>query len=397
MHVLVLTHRLPYAPNRGDRVRSYNLLKLLRGRATVTLVSLAHDDEEAGHAGDLANLVDEVHVARVPGLSRWVGAACTLPTQRPLTHALLASPAVVPALDRVVARHSPDVVVAYCSGVAQYALRPPLAGIPLVVDMVDVDSLKWETLGEKAAWPMRWVYAREARTLGAFERRLTRAAAASTVVNEREREALQRIAPGARVEAVPNGVDYAHLAPAAPPTDSADVVFCGVMNYAPNEEGAVWLAREVWPRVRSAVPDARLRLVGASPPAAVTALSAVDGVEVTGTVPDVRPYLWSAAVAAAPLHTARGVQNKVLEAIAAGLPTVVTPVVAEGLPAEIASGYRAAATPAAFADAIVDLLRLPPPARRAIAADVDLAPLSWERRLRPLADLIEETAARSLA
>ena len=110
----------------------------------------------------------------------------------------------------------------------------------------------------------------------------------------------------------------------------------GVMNYAPNVEGAVWLAREVWPIVRSARPDARLTLIGASPSAEVVALASDrTGVVVTGTVPDVRPYLWRAAVAAAPLQIARGIQNKVLEAVAAGLPCVVTPQVAEGLPREV--------------------------------------------------------------
>src|SRR5262249_5585341 len=123
------------------------------------------------------------------------------------------------------------------------------------------------------------------------------------------------------------------------PAASQTVVFCGVMNYPPNVEGAIWLAREVWPRVRRAVPSARLELVGASPTPAVPSLaSGREDVIVTGHVDDVRAHLWGAAVAAAPLLTARGVQNKVLEAVAAGLPTVVTPVVLDGVPPEVRPG-----------------------------------------------------------
>jgi sugar transferase (PEP-CTERM/EpsH1 system associated) len=394
MHVLVFTQRLPYAPNRGDRVRMYHLLKLLRGIAEVTLVSLVHDEAEAAEADRLSELVERVETARVAGIRRWAAGVLTLPTGRPLTHALLASPAFGPIVDRIAAAHPPDVVLAYCSGVAQYALRPSLAGVPLVVDMVDVDSFKWAAYAATASWPMRWVYEREARTLGLFERRLLQQACATAVVNEKERAALSSMSPGARVEAIPNGVDFRQLAPSTPPAASSDVVFCGVMDYAPNEEGAEWLARDVWPSVRSAVPSARLRLVGSNPTPRVRELAMLPGVDVTGTVPDVRPYLWNAAVSAAPLQTARGVQNKVLEAIAAGLPAVITPVVAEGLPPEIAAACRVSASPEAFAASIVELLRLSPTERRAMAATIDLSPLSWERRLEPFLPLLE-AAARS--
>src|SRR6185295_6727113 len=149
-------------------------------------------------------------------------------------------------------------------------------------------------------------------------------------------DALAAIAPGADVRVVPNGVDVEHLAPKAPPSNERRVIFPAVFNYQPNAEGAVWLAREVWPLVTELLPDARLTLAGASPTARVRALAANDAtVEVTGAVPDMRPYLWRSAAAVAPLFLARGVQNKVLEAAAAGLPSVVTPAVRNGLPPEV--------------------------------------------------------------
>ena len=159
---------------------------------------------------------------------------------------------------------------------------------------------------------MRWIYRREARVLRAFEAAAMRRVYTTLVVNEKERGALRTVAPDRSIVVMENGVDLSSFAANTAPQDSASVVFCGVMNYRPNVEGAVWLAREVWPLVRSARSDARLTLIGASPLTEVSALASDrTGVAVTGTVPDVRPYLWAAAVAAAPLLVARGIQNKV--------------------------------------------------------------------------------------
>lgn len=395
MRALLLTHRVPFAPNRGDRIRAYHILRLLAGKVDVHLVSLAHDAEEEARAADMGDLVASVATVRVPRLGNALRGLATLPTRRPLTHALLDSPGLVPAIERAVRDHRPDVVLAYCSGMAKCALAPPLDRLPFVLDMLDVDSEKWAALGRGARPPMRWIYAREARTLARFEAEATGFAFATTVVNEREREALRRLAPGARVEVVPNGVDLEGFRPGGPPATEPRVVFAGVMNYAPNEEGAVWLARDVWPLVLARRPEARLTLLGSDPTRAVRGLERLHpSIEVTGRVPDVRPHLWRAAVAAAPLHTARGVQNKVLEAAAAGLPPVVTPAVAEGLPPEVTGACAVAGAPGPFAAALLDLLGRTPDERRAIAARADLRPLAWSKRLAPFLDLLEG-AARS--
>jgi glycosyltransferase involved in cell wall biosynthesis len=293
----------------------------------------------------------------------------------------------------VAAEQHPDVVLAFCSGMARFALEPPLSDIPCVIDLVDADSMKWADLAAKAIGPMSWIYRREARLLSRFEAQAVRRAFATAVVNDRERVALIGIAAGARIDVVENGVDCDHLRPPSGPSSAANVVFCGVMDYPPNVEGAVWLAEQVWPLVTRSCREARLTLVGSNPTAAVRRLtSARRKIDVTGDVVDVRPYLWNAAVAAAPLHVARGVQNKVLEAIAAGLPPVVTSAVAGGLPSEVLAGCAVADTPEEFADAIVSRLRLSPQARRALVACVDLSSLSWSRRLAPLVDLLRSAA-----
>ncbi len=396
MRVLFLTHRLPYAPNRGDRARAYNLLKALRHRAKVDLVSLVHSEEEAGHGEEIRDQVDSLEMCRVPFVWNRIKGAAMLGTTRTLTHLLLDSPEVKPAVSRTIGRAKPDVVLVYCSSMGRFALESPLAGIPFVVDMVDVDSVKWHDLASRARPPFNWIYARETRLLGRFEAELAFRAHATTVVTRREARALTRLAPNARVEVSPLGIDMARLHPTGPPIDSQDVVFCGVMNYTPNEDAAVWVNRYVWPAVRARQPHARLLLVGSEPSARVKALAnKAAGVEVTGTVNDVRPYLWNAAVSIAPLLTARGTQSKVLEAVACGLPTVITEVVADGLPEEVLPACSVAGTPEAFADAIVALLETPPAARRAQAGRAASASLSWDRSLEPLIALLEEAVRES--
>jgi sugar transferase (PEP-CTERM/EpsH1 system associated) len=395
VNVLFLSHRLPYAPNRGDRVRAFHVLRELSRWADVDVVALAHDAEEASHASELSGTVRSVVTARVPKALNLLLAGLALPSSRPTTHSLLRSGAFDRAIDELGATRKPDVVLAYCTGIAPSAFRPSLQGAPVILDMVDVDSQKWATMAATAAAPRSWIYARESRVLSAYEADASRRAVATLVVNEKEWTALSAIAPGAHIHVVENGVDLASLRPTSPPATTPTVVFCGVMNYAPNVEGAIWLAREAWPMVRASIPAARLEIVGAHPTGAVLALENPSmGVQVRGSVPDVRPHLWGAAVAAAPLHTARGVQNKVLEAVAAGLPVVVTPAVMEGLPEGVRRACAEAATPAAFADRIIVWLKISAEARRAIATTAPLVALAWDRRLAGLEQLFAEAAGR---
>ena len=393
MRALVLTHRLPYAPNRGDRVRAHHIVRLLAARADVHVVSLVHDKDEERQADTLRQLGVGVSTALVPRARNLVSAALALPTAVPLTHALLNAPGIAAAVEQVTERLRPDVVLAYCTGVAPLALAPPLDRVPLVLDVVDVDSAKWAAFAETSRFPRAWIYRREAKWLGAFERRAVRAAVATTVVNERERDTLLRTCRGADVHVVPNGVDVSALTPHEPPAHEDRVIFTAVFDYAPNGDGAIWFARRVWPLVRAACPNSLLTLAGASPTRAIRQLASVDpSIEVTGAVADMRPYLWRSAIAVAPIHQARGVQNKVLEAAAAGLPSVVTSAVWKGLPKEVLAACRCADAPEQFAAEVIELLQLRPNARRRYAEQARLADLAWSKRLAPLVDLVESAA-----
>lgn len=398
MRVLFLTHRLPYAPNRGDRIRAYHLLRFLSSQAAIDLVSLVHDKQEARHVGELRSMVASATVVRVPRIKNLFRCVPALFTRKPLTHVLLHAPGFARALRAVTQAHPPDVVLAYCSGTAQYLFGPELRDVPAVLDMVDVDSGKWADLACVNAWPKQWLFRREAAVLGAFEARAAVRAAVVLTVNDRERAALTALAPTARIVTLPIGVDSAAYRPTTSPVNQPVVVFSGVMNYEPNVRGATWLIHDVWPLVRAVRPDARLFLVGATPAAAVRSLqSAAKGITVTGSVPDVRPFLWSAALAVAPLRVARGVQTKVLEALAAGLPCVVTAAVAQGLPAEAAPGCRVADTPRQFADEILELLRWEPADRRALATEAAIEQLDWTRQLGLLPDLLRAASGDGAA
>ena len=252
-------------------------------------------------------------------------------------------------------------------------------------------------LAQTSPAPARWIYATEARRLSAFEARAARQARAVLVVNDRERTSLLRLEPRANVHVVPNGVALDEFRPSGPPSRELRVTFCGVMNYRPNEEAALWFAAHVWPAIRAVRPEARLSLVGSNPTNAMRRLATTDPtVEVTGAVPDVRPYLWRSAVGIAPLFVARGVQNKVLEAVAAGLPSVVTPAVADGLPAEVKQACRVAADAEGFAAAVLDLLARCPVERRHMSERASLSALGWPERLAPLLPILE-AAARTQA
>jgi sugar transferase (PEP-CTERM/EpsH1 system associated) len=393
VRILFLTHRLPYAPNRGDRIRAYHLIRHLAQRHEVHIVSLVHDAEEVTHAADLEPVVASVRVARVQRLRNLATAVVALAGTTPLTHILLHSAEIRPILEGIMRSTPPDLVIAYCSGMAAHAIETPLRGTPFLLDLVDVDSQKWADLSRTSTWPKRWIYQREARCLGAFERTATAEAIATTVVSERERVALEQVAPSSRAIVVQNGVDLTAFSPPGRPSPMPRVVFCGVFNYEPNETGALWLAKEVWPLVTREMPSAELVLVGMDPTQAVLALGRSPSIRVTGSVPDVRPYLWDSAVAVAPLHVARGVQNKVLEAIAAGLPCVVTPQVMEGLPAAPREACAQGADSETFARAIVDLLRLSPDERRRVALRANLTELSWAAQLAAFASLVDTASA----
>jgi len=252
-----------------------------------------------------------------------------------------------------------DAIIVFSSSMAQYVEHR--REVPKIMNFCDVDSLKWESLAQKSSWPMRWIYRRESRTLLAWEQKIAASFEASCVVSRNEAKLFRQYIPGVTVDILENGVDadyFSALPRKTDKTDELNIVFVGVMDYPPNAEAASFFAKHVWSEIRGVHPDARFTIVGARPAKSVLELARIPGIEVTGYVSDVRPYLAAATISIAPLATARGVQNKILEAMAAGIPVLTTPDVAKGLPdgAEPLV-FTAERNAAAFANTLLDLIK----------------------------------------
>jgi sugar transferase (PEP-CTERM/EpsH1 system associated) len=367
-NILYLVHRLPYPPNKGDKVRSYHLLKHLAARHRIFLGTFIDDPEDEPYIAALRPLCADVHVeriaprtARLRSLSGLLhGEALTLPYYR--------NAALSAWVERTIREQRPDAAVVFSSAMAQYV--PTNAGLRTLVDLVDVDSAKWTQYAHSRYWPWSWIYRREGRKLLEFERATVARAEHSFLVTEAEVALFLKHAPecAGRVDAVGNGVDAEFFSPAhalASPfaADERALVFTGAMDYWPNIDAVTWFATAILPALIARQPAVRFYIVGTRPTPGVQALAG-ERVVVTGTVPDVRPYLAHAAAVVAPLRVARGVQNKILEAMAMARPVVASAACAGGIDAVNGVEFEVAADGDDFVERVDALLADPSRARR---------------------------------
>ncbi|MBL8286376.1 MAG: TIGR03087 family PEP-CTERM/XrtA system glycosyltransferase [Rubrivivax sp.] len=358
--LLFLAHRLPYPPDKGDKVRSWNLLRHLAQRHRVFLATFVDDPADLRHVETVAGQCAGLHASRlVPQRARLASMAGLLDGQALTVH-YYRDKALQRWVDATLARERIDAALVFSSSMAQYLDRH--ADLPMLVDFVDVDSAKWAAYAGRKRWPMSWIYAREGRTLLAEERRIAARARAGFFATGKEAQLFRSLAPesAARCFALDNGVDAAFFAPAIQRSSpfapgEAAVVFTGAMDYWPNEDAVRWFAAEVLPQLRARRPDVRFYIVGRNPTSAVCSLAG-DGVVVTGTVSDVRPYLQHAAVVVAPLRLARGVQNKVLEAMAMQRAVVAAAECVSALNVRVGAEIIAAETAVEYSREVLGLL-----------------------------------------
>ncbi|TPG43110.1 TIGR03087 family PEP-CTERM/XrtA system glycosyltransferase [Sphingomonas koreensis] len=382
--ILFLAHRVPYPPNRGDKIHSYHLLRHLAAHARVHLIAFADDDADRGHDAALAQLTaSRTIVDRTKGRGR--AAIEALAAGKPVSLTAFASQAVASAVKKTLATHQIETIFVFSGQMAQY-LPAHFPG-RIVMDFVDMDSAKFAAYADDARGPMSWMMRREARLLAAFERRIAARADASLFVSGAE-AALFRQHGGANAVAIENGIDTASFDPAASFAAVAHpeplIVFTGQMDYRPNVDAVDRFARRILPLVRDTVPDARFAIVGRKPDPRVAALASLPGVTVTGEVPDVRGWLAAASVVVAPLQLARGVQNKVLEAMAMARPVVASPAAAEGIDHD--GTIQVGEDAPAFAARVVELIQDRAAADtlgRAARARV-IARYGWDARLATL-------------
>ena len=313
MRILYICQRVPYPPNRGDKIASYNAIRFLAERHEVIVACLASSQEDLRHAEELRAQGFRVEAEALGAARQKWSAIRALVSGEPLSVAYFRSKGLARRIERCVRETPVDIVITFSSSMGQYAR---LAGdVPLIADFVDLDSRKWDLYCRFHRLPRRAVYRLEERRLLAYERELAMRAHCTLLRTEAEKSDCERLIPGARVEVLSNGVDLEYFRATPGQVDArsrADIVFTGVMDYFPNVQGVTFFAREVLPLVRLRHPDATFTIVGASPTREVERLAALSGVEVTGRQSDIRPFLARARVAAVPLLLARGIQNKVL-------------------------------------------------------------------------------------
>ncbi|PAY16617.1 hypothetical protein CKO51_25935 [Rhodopirellula sp. SM50] len=495
--VLLLTHRFPYPPNRGDRIRSYNLMRVLAESFDVTL-ACPHDEPVSDAELQHVNQICQAVITAPVGKTRWLRAGGSLLGGHSLTEGLFHSPTIT---DQVLASQQAqpfDAALVFCSSMFPYVDHDAFRDTPMIVDLVDVDSEKWRQLSVDHSGPKSWIYAIESKRVRDLEHRIADRADAITLVSDQEANLFKSTIPtDTPVHGVSNGVntDYFRPSPSHPPSgrversegrvpaadrqsppavpphhplpassptsprpslregesiqsvkpplslmptaatqpqrdasatgashqqdasatgsssqlkshpplqggssearggssSTSHLLFTGVLDYPPNVTGLVWFCTKILPSLRQRL-DVQLTIVGRRPNQVVQDLASIDGVALVGEVPDVRPYLHAADIAISPLKLARGIQNKVLEAMACGLPVITTTESAEGIDAIDGSEFIIADDEAAWADAICDLASNPQ--RRvsigSAARDLVVNHYAWSARMQHITQLIQD-------
>lgn len=394
--ILFLAHRAPWPPDRGDRIRSWHMFEALAKLAPVHVAALADNAADAAITREKMAPLCKTLAIEVRGVSRPAALAGAMLSGEPVSNRLFRNAALTEHVGALLALRTVTHIVAFSGQMAQYL--PADFGGRVLMDFVDVDSAKFASYAEQdKRQPLNWIHAREAKKLGAFEATVARAVDGSLFVSEAE-AALFRRQSGLgtdRVHAVENGIDTERFDPALALGEMGEgegplAVFTGQMDYRPNIDAVQWFVAEVLPIIRKTHPAARFAIVGRAPTDEVRALAALPGVSVTGEVPDVRPWLAAADAVVAPLLLARGVQNKLLEAMAMARPVVASAAAATGIDATPGEHLLVADDPEAMAAAVVRLFDEPAAAAQMgqAARERMIARYGWDARLAPLAGLL---------
>lgn len=390
-------HRIPYPPNKGDKIRSYHLLAHLATRFKVHLGTFVDDPEDWQHVETVKRLCGETYFASLHPFAAKLRSLRAFPAGRAMTLDYYRDAGMHAWVRKIVGTFPIDNVVVFSSAMAQYA--EGIEGARRIADFVDVDSEKWSQYAAKKTWPLNWLYRREGRELLHYECQVARNFDASLFVSEAEAGLFCQRAPecAERVGYFSNGVDTEYFSPDRHydnpyPASEQPIVFTGAMDYWPNVDAVQAYATRVFPAVRKRHPDAAFYIVGARPDEQVKALANFPGVRVTGTVPDVRPYIFHARVSVAPLRIARGIQNKVLEAMAMAKPIIVSAAALEGIDAEPGSEVLLASGDQQFVDATSAQLRTPLPEIGRAARRKVVANYGWAANLSRIDALLEAGA-----
>jgi sugar transferase (PEP-CTERM/EpsH1 system associated) len=363
MNILFLCHRIPYPPNKGDKIRSFNEIKHLSRKHRIFLACLIDNSDDVNYVDELKKYCDAVDYDMINPCWQKIRAIPYLFSSKPMSVPYFYSQHLQDAVDKRLSENDIDVIFAFSSPMAEYVINRA-GGMKkqarLIMDFVDVDSDKWRMYSEHANLLYSFIYRKEWKSLMRYEKKVGEFFDLSLFVSNNEVLLYKSFAPDVEVMSIPNGVDVDYF------TDTKNVkteengkyviIFTGAMDYFPNEDAVLYFADEIWPEVKKKLPGSVFYVVGGNPSKRVRALSEGNsGIIVTGYVPDVRKYYQKADLFVAPLRIARGIQNKVLEAMAAGIPVVARPEAVQGLSAS--NGFvSVAGNPDTFVDSIMEIL-----------------------------------------
>jgi sugar transferase (PEP-CTERM/EpsH1 system associated) len=394
MKILFVAHRIPDAPDKGEKIRAYHELKYLSARHTIDLFCFAVSHEEAGRQQKLREFCRRIYVEVRGRGAAWSGAARSFLKGEPLSCGFFHSSEFQTQVHQALATEGYDAILVYCSSMFQYIPLP--APAPIVTDLVDVDSAKWALYAERASFPLSWVYAREARKLAACEQECVRLSAATVVATQREAALLDGKGT-APAEVIQNGVELP--SPALQELSGGIralqpyLLFLGTMDYLPNVDAVEYFAEEILPRLQEQRPELNFVIAGRDPSRRVRRLGRRRNVVVTGTVPEIGPYLTGCTAVVAPFRIACGVQNKLLEALAAGKPVVSTSGPANAISARHGEILWIADTPEEFAAAVAALCGDPElRARFAAGPEFVRRNFDWQENLSQLERLLLRAA-----
>ncbi|MBX3601537.1 MAG: TIGR03087 family PEP-CTERM/XrtA system glycosyltransferase [Rubrivivax sp.] len=390
MKILYLCHRFPFPPKRGGKIRPFNMIQHLQASGhRVTVCSLVRSEAEAAEGEGIAPHCEAFHMGRVHDPLQWARMILRLPLTTPSSMGYFYSGEIAARVRELLRTQRFDLIFVHCSSVAQYVAH--VRDIPKILDFGDMDSQKWLEYANYKPFPLSLGYRLEGTKMLWAEKRLARRFDLCTATTRAEWETLESYCTGAATDWFPNGVDAQFFSPTDGAYDPDTISFIGRMDYYPNQECMQRFCKEVWPLLQARRSGMKLLIVGADPSPAIRALGTLPGVTVTGSVPDVRPYIRGSALMVAPLAIARGTQNKILEAMAMGVPVVTSRVAAGGVDAEPGRHLLVADAPSELAAAILALVERPEERARLATSGRErmLSHHAWPRSMQRLDAIIE--------
>ena len=339
MKTLYLSQRVPYPPNKGEKLRTFHQIKfLLENDHDIYLCCPFTTDDELALLHQLADNygVHEHHEKLAPAFVRHTSG---LLFNKALSITNFYSSRLQKVIDHLILNQSFDNIICTSSSLAEYIFRSTtLLNVKrrprLIMDFMDLDSDKWRQYSESSSLPMKWVYRREANLLAKYEQKIYHSFDTCFFISQAEVDLFcSQYACEKKPLAIGNGIETDSFTPALSPPENNDPVFIftGVMDYKPNIDSVIWFAQNVWPGITEKHPNSRFIIAGMNPVPSVQALTKDKRIEVTGFVDDILPYYHQSDIFIAPLRIARGVQNKVLQAFSCGIPVIATSMGAEGI------------------------------------------------------------------